>query len=115
MSLERRVIYVNPAYALEESWNSSEGIGGALKWLRESVQLRGCTLIALLPNLSHTDWYERHVDEAHEIHEITGGLIFPNPHFDFTSPKGGWLPLALSQLCDSRVAARSALAARACS
>ena len=90
--LVRRCIFVNPAYAPEEAWSGSAGIGLALEKLVDGdVRQRNCTLVALLPNLSHTDWYARHVDTAHEIHMISGELVFPNPYLDLKVPKGGYL------------------------
>ena len=90
--LRNRRIFVNPAYAPEEAYNGSAGIGLVLeKLVGGDVRQRGCTLIALLPNLSHTEWYERYVDMAHEIHMISGALVFPNPYLDLKAPKGGYL------------------------
>ena len=87
--LAQRCIFVNPAYAPEEVWSGAAGIDLALEKLVEGdVRQRGCTLIALLPNLSHTQWYARHVDAAHEIHMISGELVFPNPYLDNPAPRG---------------------------
>ena len=52
---------------------------------------RGCTLIALLPLLAHTEWYARYVDAAHEVHLVSGALVFPNPFLDIDTPKRSFL------------------------
>ena len=92
MPLAQRRIFVNPAYAPEDAWKGSAGIGLALRKLVDGdVRERGCTLIALLPVLSHADWYAEHVDSAHEVHLITGDLTFPNPYLDLPRPRPGFL------------------------
>ena len=51
-------MYVNPAYAMANQKNGAAGIERHLEKLIETdVGERGCTLIALLPNLSHTEWH----------------------------------------------------------
>ena len=55
------------------------------------VRARGSTLIALLPNLSHTGWYRRLVGPCHEIHFISGTLVFSNPYTDLEPPRKGYL------------------------
>ena len=92
LPLTQRCVFVNPAYAPEDAWNGSSGIGLALeKLVGGDVRQRGCTLVALLPNLSHTAWYERYVDVAHEIHNISGPLVFPNPFLDLSAPRSSYL------------------------
>lgn len=77
------IIYVNPAYATGEQKNRNQGIEVHLQKLIEiDVQDRGSTLIALLPNLSHTTWHQKFVAKSHEIHNIMGTLVFPNPFTD---------------------------------
>ena len=76
-----RVVYVNPAYSPAVRKNGVDGIGLHLsKLIQTDVWARGCTLIALLPSLSHMDWFERWVGVCHEIHFITGKLVFRNPY-----------------------------------
>ena len=88
LSLAGRCIFANPAYAPDDAWRGEGGIDLALEKLLEDVRERGCTLVALLPNLSHTSWFARYVDTAHEIHLITGELTFPNPYLDLArSPR----------------------------
>lgn len=86
------VIYINPAYAPKDLSNGADGIGPYLtKLIVTDVGKRGCTLVALLPNLSHTEWHERLVGSAHEIHFIRGALVFPNPFTDVEQRKKGYL------------------------
>ena len=88
----RAVVYVNPAYAPADLSNGAAGIELHLSKLIETdVRQRGCTLVALLPNLSHTEWHARLVGCAHEIHFIKGGLVFPNPFTDVGQRKKGYL------------------------
>lgn len=47
--------------------------------------------MALLPNLSHTSWYETLVGQAHEIHFVKGTLVFPNPFTDVGQRKKSYL------------------------
>ena len=48
-------VYVNPAYAPSDKRNGASGIEQVLEKLVEvDVRTRGCTLIALLPNLHCT-------------------------------------------------------------
>ena len=42
------------------------------------MRARGCTLIALLPNL-HAPWHELYVGASHEVHHVVGQLVFQNP------------------------------------
>ena len=73
------VVYANPAYALADAHNGAAGIELFLKKLIEvDVRARGCTLIALLPNL-HAPWHEQFVAISHEVHHVTGSLVFENP------------------------------------
>ena len=68
-----------PAYAPSESLNGAGGIELFLSKLIETdVRTRGCTLIALLPNL-HAPWHERFVGSSHEVHHILGQLTFQTP------------------------------------
>lgn len=77
------VVYVNPAYASARHKNGTDGVHIYLdKLINVDVHRRGCTLIALLPNLSHTAWHEKFVAQAHEVHYIKGTLVFPNPFTD---------------------------------
>ena len=86
------VVYVNPAYAPAYQKNGASGIEGHLeKLITTDVRARGCTLVALLPNLSHTIWHERFVGVAHEIHNINGPLVFPNPFTDVGQRTKGYL------------------------
>ena len=55
------------------------------------MRARGSKLIALLPNLSHTGWYRRLVGACHEIHFISGTLVFSNPYTDLEPPRKGYL------------------------
>lgn len=87
-----RVVYVNPAYAVADQKNGATGIECHLEKLIEvDVRQRGCTLIALLPNLSHAGWHERFVGAAHEIYNIRGALTFPNPFTDVGQRTKGYL------------------------
>ena len=87
-----RVVYVNPAYAVADQKNGAAGIECHLgKLIEVDVRQRGCTLIALLPNLSHTVWHERLVGAAHEIYNIRGALTFPNPFTDVGQITKGYL------------------------
>lgn len=86
------VIFVNPAYASTNLKNGADGLESFLsKLVTVDVQERGCTLVALLPNLSHTPWHERLVGAAHEIFNIRGTLVFPNPFTDVGQRKKGYL------------------------
>ena len=89
--LSDRRIFVNPAYAADGARNGAAGIGAALaKLVDGDVRSRNCTLIALLPVLSGAGWYEQYVDAAHEVHLISGELVFANPFLDLGSaPRGG--------------------------
>ena len=91
MQLHERCIFVNPAYAPDDAWRGEGGIGLALDKLIGDVRERGCTLIALLPNLSHSEWYARCVDTAHEVHMVTGELVFPNPYLDLPRSQRSYL------------------------
>mmetsp|Transcript_46025 Transcript_46025/g.120587 ORF Transcript_46025/g.120587 Transcript_46025/m.120587 type:complete len:339 (-) Transcript_46025:40-1056(-) len=91
LSLYERCIFTNPAYAPEEASRGSEGIDLALAKLINDVRSHGCTLIALLPNLTHTTWYERYVDIANEVHLISGNLVFPNPFVDMKRSERSFL------------------------
>ena len=48
------------------------------KLIEQDVRTRGCTLVALLPNLV-ASWHERFVGNAHEVHHVVGSLTFQNP------------------------------------
>ena len=86
------VVYVNPAYATADMSNGAAGIEQYLeKLISFDVFKRGCTLIALLPVLTHTPWFERFVGRAHEIHFIKGNLVFQNPFTDVGQRKKGYL------------------------
>jgi len=87
------IVYANPAYAPQDMANGAAGLEVHLRKLVEvDVRARGCTLVALLPILSHTRWYECLVGEgAHEVHYIRGGLVFPNPFTDVNQRKKGYL------------------------
>ena len=86
------IIYVNPAYAPEDAKNGAAGIEIHLSKLVETdVRARGSKLIALLPNLSHTGWCRRLVGPCHEIHFISGTLVFSNPYTDLEPPRKGYL------------------------
>ena len=87
------IVYANPAYAPQDMANGAAGLEVHLRKLVEvDVRARGCTLVALLPILSHTRWYESLVGEgAHEVHYIRGGLVFPNPFTDVNQRKKGYL------------------------
>ena len=86
------VVYANPAYAPTEVKNGTAGIDIHLtKLIQVDVQQRGSTLVALLPTLTHTDWYERLVGACHEIHHVRGLLVFRNPYTDLEAPKKGYL------------------------
>lgn len=88
----RAVVYANPAYAPADLSNGAAGIELHLsKLIQMDVRQRGCTLVALLPNLSHTEWHEHLVGCAHEIHFIKGSLVFPNPFTDVNQRKKGYL------------------------
>jgi len=43
------------------------------------VWQRGCTVVALLPNLSHTDWYRKFVWRADEYYLLSDKVRFGNP------------------------------------
>ena len=50
------------------------------KLISQDVKLRGCTLIAFLPNLSHTDWYHEYVImQASRIEYVRSKVGFTNP------------------------------------
>lgn len=86
------VVYVNPAYATTDMSNGAAGIAPHLsKLISIDVQQRGCVLVALLPVLTHTTWWETLVGAAHEIRYIRGGLVFPNPFTDVGQRKKGYL------------------------
>lgn len=93
LELAGRCVFVNPAYATKEAVSGSSGIGQALhKLVNGEVRRRGCTLVALLPCLPHTAWYASYVDQAHEVHLISGELTFPNPYLDLgATPPSGYL------------------------
>ena len=92
LPLEKRCIFVNPAYAAPGARNGAAGMGPALaKLVGGDVRSRGCTLIALLPMLSGSEWFEQHVDSAHEVHLISGELVFQNPFLDLATPHSGYL------------------------
>lgn len=92
LQLADRVIYANPAYAMADVKNGAAGIEPHLaKLIDGDVRQRGCTLVALLPNLSHTGWYARLVDTCHEVHHVHGELLFTNPFRDLTPPSRGYL------------------------
>mmetsp|Transcript_25534 Transcript_25534/g.80027 ORF Transcript_25534/g.80027 Transcript_25534/m.80027 type:complete len:203 (+) Transcript_25534:571-1179(+) len=53
------IVYANPAYAPQDMANGAAGLEVHLRKLVEvDVRARGCTLVALLPILSHTRWYD---------------------------------------------------------
>ena len=63
-SLELRdtVVFLNPPYAIDRNTTGCSGIGPILmKLVDQDVRQRGCTLIALLPVLSHHGWFQTHV------------------------------------------------------
>jgi len=71
-------IWLNPAYG-----RRCGGIGDALfHYVRRHVRERGCTLVALVPVLSHTDWFESEVMHAHEVHFVKTRVAFTNPFTD---------------------------------
>ena len=73
-------MYVNPAYAMANQKNGAAGIERHLEKLIETdVGERGCTLIALLPNLSHTEWHERFVGvgRARDLQQSAARSHFP--------------------------------------
>ena len=85
------VVYVNPAYAPTDALNGAAGIELFLaKLIETDVQTRGCTLIALLPNL-HAPWHERFVGRSHEVHHVVGQLVFENPMRNLRAEKPGYL------------------------
>ena len=85
------VVYVNPAYAPSDKRNGASGIEQVLeKLVKVDVRARGCTLIALLPNL-HERWHERFVGSSHEVHHIIGQLTFQNPLRNRGVEKKGYL------------------------
>ena len=76
-------IFVNPAYAEPDKKGGADGIYVFLSKLIEGdVRARGCTLVALLPCLSHTRWFEELVGTSHEVHFVRGPLVFPNVFSD---------------------------------
>ena len=85
------VVFVNPAYAPTEALNGAGGIDIFLSKLIETdVRARGCTLIALLPNL-HAPWHELYVGASHEVHHVVGQLVFQNPCRNLKPEKPGYL------------------------
>jgi hypothetical protein len=81
-------IFCNPPYSLDRfATGSCAAIGPMVRKLVDGdVAGRGCTAIALLPVLSHHDWFHTHVLGAagggracHEIHWISGLLRWNNP------------------------------------
>ena len=54
------------------------------------MRARGCTLIALLPNL-HAPWHELYVGASHEVHHVVGQLVFQNPCRNLKPEKPGYL------------------------
>ena len=87
------IVYVNPAYAPEAASNGAAGIERVLQKLIEvDVRTRGCTVVALLPNL-HAPWHQRFVSCSHEVHHIVsaGSLVFQNPARNLTVQKKGYL------------------------
>lgn len=106
LELAGRCVFVNPAYATKEAVSGSSGIGQALhKLVNGEVRRRGCTLVALLPCLPHTAWYASYVDQAHEVHLISGELTFPNPYLDLGATPPVGVPVDVSQLRAGGVAA----------
>jgi len=85
-------VYANPAYAPAAVKNGIGGIETHLsKLIQVDVAARGCTLVALLPSLPHTAWYEHVVGACHEIFHVRGELVFRNPYTDLVPPKKGYL------------------------
>ena len=60
------------------------------KLVEVDVRTRGCTLIALLPNL-HERWHGRFVGSSHEVHHLVGQLVFQNPLRNRGVEKKGYL------------------------
>jgi hypothetical protein len=86
------IVYANPAYASSDAKNGADGIELHLaKLIETDVHSRGCTLVALLPNLSDTAWYRRFVLASHEIHFVASKLVFPNPFTDVGQRKKSYL------------------------
>ena len=85
------VVFVNPAYAPTDALNGAGGIEVFLSKLIETdVRRRGCTLIALLPNVT-APWHERYVGASHEVHHVVGQLVFQNPCRNLRPEKQGYL------------------------
>lgn len=68
--------WLNPAFGVH--------CGGIGRVLEAYVWQKGCTVVALLPALLHTDWWHDYVMHADAIYYLRNKVRFSNPFLDET-------------------------------